>query len=458
MKHYIYFCILLLINTIQAQTSDSLLILSPEQMKEDVLFFYKKIEEIHPNPYCVLDKAHYETKKQELLNSLDKPMNKIEFWLKIGQLNSIYDAHTRVGFPGNIVEFLSENKSFFFFNGMLKARNKHLYLSNLDGIPDSLKNREILSINNIPTSEIVNNILNYISHESKITIDLHLSRSYFSLLYPLLYDMPQVLNVECVDNLTNNNKNITLSMEDFAQWDSVSGEFEKSSFKPYSFKYYEKEDIAIFDLNTFSLHKEGDKDKFDKFIKKAIDTLNMHNIKHLFVDITRNQGGNSSYANIFLDYFNMPKKIYGGEVTYKVSQKTKKYMNQVDTLTKKYYYRKTKKPCTYKNNVYLLQSNLTFSAAVTLSTLFKYNKVGTIIGEETAGLTACYIDSRGFYLPNSGFYMCSSLKAHIEPGGKWDGRGVLPDVEYQIENPEKSFTLEQFKAMLQLIEEYKKNQ
>ena len=477
MKNIFYFCILFSTTIMQAQTSDSLQVLSPEQMKEDVLFFYKKIEEIHPNPYCVLDKKQYEIKKQELLNSLDKPMNEIEFWLKISQLQSIYDAHTGIVQPNKTIDFLIEKKSLFFFNGLQKVHNYCLYWNSLEGIPDGLKNREILMINNVKINEIINNMTNYISCENNTIINKNLNYR-FCILYPLLYNYPQELHIEYLDKDTN--KNITLTMDDFMQWDSISRPFWET-IEPYSFKFYEDEGIAIFELNSFSESEKLQFEQFDKDLADAIDFLNKSNIKHLFVDITRNEGGGSRFADAFLDYLNIPKRTYFGEVTHKISKENREkrgfnnfksyrkiFYSQFardmlltkkgKTFTRKYYYTKKQKPCTYYDNVYLLQSNTTFSAAIRLSSFFKYYNFGTIIGEETGGLTACYIDSSAFRLPNSNLLtFCSTMKS-VEPGGKWDGRGVLPDIEYKIENQEKSFTLEQLKEMLQLVEEYNKNQ
>jgi len=181
-----------------------------------------------------------------------------------------------------------------------------------------------------------------------------------------------------------------------------------------------------------------------------------------------------------LNYFDIPRKRYSYEIKTKVSKENREktglkgincllgifhsdytrkmlFMRKGKTFSYKYYQTKKEKPCTYYGNVYLLQSNVTFSAAISLSSFFKYYKFGPIIGEETGGLTACYIDSYSCRLPNSNFYMYCSAQEYIYPNGKWDGRGVLPDIEYKIENLEKSFTLEQLKEMLQLVEEYNKN-
>jgi hypothetical protein len=180
----------------------SLIVLSPKQMQEDVLFFYEKIEEIHPNPYCILDKEQYFLKKQELLNSIDTSVNQVEFWIKIGQLASIYDAHTGILPPLNsLITFLEENRSLFFFNGMLKMKNKIPYFGNLYGVPDSLKGMRILSINGVSADTIVDNLAKFVSQESVMNIDKRLCDLFF-IYYPISYNYPQELWVKyCNINL-----------------------------------------------------------------------------------------------------------------------------------------------------------------------------------------------------------------------------------------------------------------
>jgi C-terminal processing protease CtpA/Prc len=281
-------------------------------------------------------------------------------------------------------------------------------------------------------------------------------------------------------------ENHKLEMSDFEQWNDMTNSnqnINQSSLLPYSFTFYKEDKIAIFEFNSFS--NDGDITKakeefefFDKDIAKAIDTLNMYNISHLFVDITRNRGGSTNFADIFLDYLDIPRKTYSGEITNKISDAVREmaglntgkknlktlssrfyrdimFTRKGKTVTRKYYYIKNKKTVSYKGNIYLIQSNATFSAAIRLSALFKYYKFGTIFGEETSGLTACYIQSYDFELPNSKLVGYCSTQKSVEPGGKWDGRGVLPDIEYEIESIDKKFTLVQLKEMLRLDKKYK---
>ena len=74
-RYFVIFSFLLSISVLQAQKSGDIRTLSPKQMKADVLYFYKKWVEIHPNPYQVLTPEKLDIKIQELVDSLNKPLN-----------------------------------------------------------------------------------------------------------------------------------------------------------------------------------------------------------------------------------------------------------------------------------------------------------------------------------------------------------------------------------------------
>jgi C-terminal processing protease CtpA/Prc len=118
-------------------------------------------------------------------------------------------------------------------------------------------------------------------------------------------------------------------------------------------------------------------------------------------------------------------------------------------------YRIKKNAKLYRENVYLIQGGGTYSAAVDLSTVFQYYKMGEIIGEETGGLTSGYIDSPQFILPNTNIEFYCAIKEFINAVSNQDGRGMLPDIEYPTGGEKKDFSLKELKEMLQLIQEKK---
>lgn len=80
-------------------------------------------------------------------------------------------------------------------------------------------------------------------------------------------------------------------------------------------------------------------------------------------------------------------------------------------------------------NVYLLTSHTTFSSASSFAWAFKEAGCGTVIGEETGGMSVHYGDVISFKLPNSGLAVNVSHKRFWLPGADENNiHGVLPDI------------------------------
>jgi len=110
-------------------------------------------------------------------------------------------------------------------------------------------------------------------------------------------------------------------------------------------------------------------------------------------------------------------------------------------------------PC-YNNNIYLLQGVQTYSAAVHISAWFQQSGAGLVLGEETGGLTKCYIESILGELPNSKIKIRCSNKDFTWEGGK-DGQGFLPDIPVEIDYGKSKFSIDELKEFVQLAKEFK---
>ena len=408
MRAITFICCLLLLTLSCSEPSGGESLLTPQQMRDDVLFVFNIIGRTHPNPYQVLNSKQYGRLKRKILNRVKKPMNVYDFWVTLAQIHPFIDAHTGIDPPQDIAHYLNTTQWAYFPPGAFLIRGDSLYFGVIDGIPDSLKHKQILKINRKPTNKIIHNVAKYISHESLINLTNILEMWGFSILYPLLYQRPQPLNIKYADE--ESIKEVQLNSSDFLNWITTYRKV------PYMFRYNRAEKMALFELNTFT----GNLAAYNKEIGNAIDSLRSYDIQNLFIDISCNGGGSDEYSFLLLNFLLLPEQ----------------------DISK------------YQNNAYLIQSNYTFSAAVTVSDHFKYFNIGPIIGEETGGLTACYIDSKIELLPNSKLKLrCATKKTVIMSGGKWDGRGVLPDIAYPLRETcrYKSFTWEELNDMLSLV-------
>ena len=82
----------------------------------------------------------------------------------------------------------------------------------------------------------------------------------------------------------------------------------------------------------------------------------------------------------------------------------------------------------FGGKVFLLISHYTGSAAVVTAAIFKFNKMGTIIGQETFGRKRFHSDPAFIELHNSKLHVTIPLATLTLPGKNPD-RGVIPDIK-----------------------------
>ena len=437
---------------------------TPEQMREDLLFFYDKVLKTHPNPYHAISKDSLDKKVEVLLKSLDKPLNRREFWLKIATLNACFDAHTEVMRIGEILDYFWANSkpqiSWNLSNNMMILDSLRNFYFNPAYSDSLLAGKHIKSVNGMPANQIIDKISTYYSHESKNPLS-HRFSDYFFVLYPHLFGRVDSFRFEYINNnevavrtFTSNDTALYTQAKQQTNDKNVYGEKNFVRFNIY------EDSIAIIELNTFESGYLGK--NYRKDLEAIMNTVVNKNVKHLFIDVSANGGGSDICALEILNFIKTEKKKYSdGSSEIKISPGYRAIMAQSSLpdgtmIKREHYWRKNNSKIQYNQNFYLIQSTIgTRSASVSLASLVKAYKLGTIIGEETGGITGCYTNCVCWAMPNTAIpFMCSTVKA-IDVDGAMDGRGVLPDIEYKMKNPYKIFTLEQLKEMLQLIEEYK---
>lgn len=86
-------------------------------------------------------------------------------------------------------------------------------------------------------------------------------------------------------------------------------------------------------------------------------------------------------------------------------------------------------PLRFKGRVYVLISQVTFSAAMDFASAIKCFNIAALVGQETCDTPVSYGASLPFNLPNSNLFLLVPIKYFVGACGKPDGRGVLPDYE-----------------------------
>ena len=451
-------------------------ILSPKQMEEDILEFYNFVLEVHPNPFNTLNPALLDKKVHKIIDECKDSMTVNDFSMHIAKLNQYFDAHTFVLFNfekwGNYDKIKVPN---------LIEKNGEIYFdvaNSVAGINDTtLYGKKILTIADADLKTIKNYVLQYFHNK--------LSTQDFVSIY--LCDNFNDTKAE-VKYLNNDNSIQTtyLTDSDFIFPALKKGKTNNKNSVIVDARYFPNEDLAIIELNTFFLYEKDEINLYKKAVQTTFDSLNRLGIMNLFVDVTSNGGGNSGYGDQFLSYLSDDTTaILTGQSIFKVSKPMKDWRMKFIGKWKFYYlnylfskevrrlsrlkegtywvdnwkWKPEKTSCKYKGNVYIIQSGKTYSSATTFVATAKSCKLATLIGEETLGLASCYIDIVPKKMKHSKIMSyCSSQYEHysLPEADSPNPQGVLPNIEYKIENPSQSFSLEELKDMLRVIKSKKK--
>lgn len=446
---------------------------TPKELKEDFDFMIKTMEEVHPNLYYAIDKDTFEKESIDIRNSIKKPMSAIDFYkITAPLIAKLKDGHTSLKPPFIILDkYLQEGEKIFPYE--ISIKDNRLWAikdtANENIIPIG---SEILSINNVMSSEIITESIKCLSGE-KNNFRIKVLENYLSLIYWTLYGKSDTYTIEYSFN--NDKQIVTVDGATYNRIDAYVEYKGKSQDSIVNYTFYTIPEISagVIDFRSFTNFAA-----FENFLENTFVEINKNNLSNLIIDIRENGGGNSALGDLLTCYITDNNFATYSRVDEKGSSqiidryKAKGQSVQVSAdgssavISNGSYSKKItvgtiytsdceeEIPYPVKNkftgNVYLLTSSYTFSSATDFASIFKDYKLGTIIGEETGGLATSYGDVYSFKLPNTNLDAGVSYKYFVRPSGSEDmSSGVIPDYEV-------SQTIDDIKTDIDTVMEYTK--
>lgn len=421
---------------------------SPEELKEDVKFYKKILDELHPGKYLFNSRQNIDETYLKILESITQPLTSKEFFIVLNPLvQEIKDLHTNLYLPG---AFKKCDRVLPF---KLYYDSERLYiLENYSNQKQIKPGTEICSINNRTIKDITDQLVKYINvfdGEINCRYVFELQQT-FALLYAEFIEQPSFFNLKTVYNKDT----VVYLTGVLKKGDSVYtkvGDFDKiisSAYveKPLMTSFCDSLDYAYLKINSFDFSLRYFF-KLNKFFRK----LRHSNYANLILDIRNNPGGNYALGGILIEKM-FPSKFYlidsvvvlkRGKI--KVNRhdllyySNFKYGLKYDPRHKQFYRRDMQfKPNKnyYKGNLFVLTNHLTMSTSSMVAGFLKANKRAVVIGEETAN-NLYHFSAGGFIrfkLPNSRLSAQIPL-ALITNNIKSDedlSRGVCPDVPVNL--------------------------
>ncbi len=438
-------------------------VLSPGQMKKDIDYFFDFVERIHPNMYAFTPKEKMDQRREELYEKCSVPLTFKEFLQHFLQLNDLFDGHTGIQLWSVLYRRVKDP---VFFPKPVQLRNGSLFLMQQNNYPG--EEREIVSINGVSGEDIYTTLFRTLSAENVHARELQLAGSFAQRLYYLAgIEAPFELAIKQAGTKELD----ALVFQGVDSWNIRNAYIGAFGCPFRNFRVFPEESIAVIDYNSckYKLHKKAWRKNLTEWANHIFNELEKQNIEHLFIDISRNGGGNSGANKYLLERLVTDTIKLNLTITYKVSNELYKYKFRAmgkksfrkefgcngDVFVRNETWKTPNKSPSYNGNVYLIQGANTYSAGADFSAAFIQSEAGIVIGEETGGQPDEFNEPiPEIRLPFSKFGVQCSWKYYDSELGE-HGRGWLPDVPIVLNPYKTEHSLEDLQGFLKEIEAYK---
>ena len=423
----------------------------------DLDILIDKLENIHPDLYYSIPKDSFALILNDYKSNLPDKISELEFYKKCSKLTSLFkDGHTKA-MPDLLNERMQLALRAIFPYKIKIIDGKIFVIDNLVLFGRIPVGSEIIEINGRSSTQFINELSQLISYEN------------IAWRNKLIAD-PFTIGI------WNNYKSYKIkyksSESDKISQVKSSGGFFSKMYIFYLSKAERKEELVfkVFPNNIGYIGFYGCNDLkgYTKFYEQTFKEIKEKNINNLIIDIRNNDGGYSIIGAELMQYlFHKPFKETDS-IAFKISKdiaetgKMDYYLKPDEMVIGKMFSKVTAEPCLPRDNPlrfsgksFLLIDNGTFSAAVIFASSYRCFGDGTIIGDETGGVTVGFGDAHFFYLPNSKMKIMVSWKKFYEVCGIDNRHGIIPD--YIVSNKIADEILKKDNVLEYTIDLIKKN-
>jgi len=412
------------------------------QAKEDLDFFFKTIEQVHPNCRANLSKADYRRLKERSYAALRQAGDdKGEVPISILALTAaeaaatLGDGHTACHLPPGLTDPLDSLPYMPPFR--LRGDTGHVTIDKTIGGLENLAGAQLLQVNGKPFEEAMAPVLARVSGERpqfRMISFLNQQEVYWALVRPVQGEEMTIT----IRRGTDEPQTVKVPLISWARYRQELAAV-RQVYPAGSHEFHHGGRTCYWRYDSFNASDSG---------RKAIDTvfkdIREHNARNLIIDLRFNGGGNSNAAEYILSYITSKPYCIYSRVDVKVSRQFLK-VQQLGTLGAfarlfqghVVAWRSRSKPpqppaTQYKfdGSVYAIIGPYTFSAASDFAHVLEDFHIGTLVGEETGGLRQCFGDCPSFRMPHSNLPFNVSTKRFYAPIPKPGDatHGSVPDV------------------------------
>jgi len=452
-----------------------------EELREDFEILQKALQEGHPNLYRYTPKTELDIAFREQFYQINEEQSELEFYNFIKPLIAkIQDGNTTLMLSDYSDNFLKDRARFFPFDVKFIDKKTYVRFNYTDNKQIKI-GAEILSINGIPTEEILEEMIKRNSSDAGIenAVFWRLEQGTYSFELLAIYEDAREYDIT-FRNIGDSDIQVATVMA--ASYRKKITDFIEAGIKPimdtenpFKVHFLKDKKTAILDIDILGDFFKGNQN-FYRFLKQTFKDIQKEKIEHLILDLRNNTGGEDLYGAYLCSFLiDNAFQLFSHQL---ITQKKYNFVGDTDSglsLNREFSALKTTETDSgtyiisldgleeeqfparenFKGDLYILTNGGTFGIASYVAGLLKfYRKAPTLlIGEETGGALGGGTGVRLPYLtlPNTNLVLTLPLVSCVTqiPENQAINRGVMPD--YKIKDTPRDL-LENRDAVLEFTQ------
>jgi C-terminal processing protease CtpA/Prc len=412
---------------------------SAQQLKQDLDFLKQQLFDAHANPFTELSKAQYEKLFDSISAAIPDSADITTFYRIIKPaFANLSDEHSAISIDTNQLNNAYKNSPVFLPFTLSRRGNDFMVDNILSPNSGLVKGDKIIQINNIPIARLVQHCSMYTTGFPGQRINNALQQ------FGYLYGLSATISADHYKIKSGSRREVDVPGIDIKTWQNFINARSDNS-KPYiqRITYTRFNDAGYINSCTFMTH--GDKDF--KVLQNEVDSIfrliKADQPKALFIDVSKNSGGNSSVGDIIIsDIYSKPYSTY--QCNWRRSDEYLSLTRAWGRIDSNYFkapvgsvihfdsgqsYPPQDNPNRFNGKVYIIVGDGTFSSAMMFATVIKDNHIAEIIGQTPQnGHPDHFGELYNSQLPNTKLKYRFGVKEWIRPAGKQSDNYLRPDV------------------------------
>ena len=411
---------------------------SPQQLKEDLLYLKQQLFDVHIYPYSELSKSQYGQLFDTIDMQLKDSLNATEFLKLVSPVIAyLSDEHANISLKNNLLTSNYREEPIFLPLILSKQGTNYSVAKVLSTQSDLLPGETITAIDNKPVKEAIDKCSLHTTGYPDQRKEKALRQ--FGYLYPWTTTGAR----HTFTIRTSAGKNINVQGITLKVWqDELNRQTGWETKCDEMISYQKFGNTGCINACSFTI---SDKkiDSLKNRISVIFELIQKDKLKYLFIDISKNSGGNSYVGTLLIDY------IY--DKSYRTYQSDWKKSEDYLKLLKSWgadpgdAYRQANagdvlhfgpdtvdllnNPYRFKGKVFVIVGDGTFSSAIMFATIIKDNHIAQIAGKIPAnGHPNHFGELYNTKLPNTKIDLRFGVKEWIRPTGKTNDNELRPDI------------------------------